>query len=276
MPRLTVDDGVELHYEEQGSGPLVVLGAYWSMHPSAFEPIIAELSGDHRVVHYHDRGTGESTAVGPYDLETAAADLAKLIGALGEPAVIVGTADAPARGVRVVAERPELAPAVVGVGGAPIGRSGFERSETLVASDSVVRALLAQVETDYRGALRGILAATNAQMSEDELRDRVAAQVLHCPQDAAAPRLRSWAEDEPLAYARAAGERLWVLVSSRMTGGWFPHGKEMARVVRELLPGAHLVEVEDGWVSRPDQTAAVIREITADVRAKAGESRISA
>ncbi len=176
----------------------------------------------------------------------------------------------------MAAQRPELVTAVVGVGGAPIGRSGFEHSETLVASESVVRALLAQVETDYRGALRGILTATNAQMSEDEVRDRVAAQVLHCPQQASAPRLRAWAEDEPLAYAEAAGGRLWVLVSSNMTGGWFPSGKEMARVVHELLPRAHVVEVEDGWISRPDQTAAVIREITADAAATAGESRIGA
>src|SRR5215210_5018720 len=100
MPRLSRPDGVEIHYEDRGEGPLVVLTSYWSMHPTALEPIIDELAGDHRVVRYDDRGLGESTRRGPYDLDTSAADLAALLRHLGEPAVLLGVADGPARAVR--------------------------------------------------------------------------------------------------------------------------------------------------------------------------------
>ena len=276
MPRATAADGVELHYEERGSGPLVVLSCYWSLHPSAFEPIARELERDHRVVTYHDRGSGLSAWSGPYDLDTAAADLLTVIEAAGGPAVVAGVADGPSRGVRALVERPDLVTAVVGAAGAPVGRTAFEEADVLASSESVVGALLQQVETDYRGVLRSVLAATNAQMGDDELRERVAAQAEHCPVEAAAPRLRAWAADEPAELGRAAGDRLWVLVSERLSGGWFPAGSEMARVVARILPEAHVVEVDDGWVSRPDQTAAVIRRATTGERAPASENRISA
>jgi pimeloyl-ACP methyl ester carboxylesterase len=266
MPRVSVADGVEIHYEQRGSGPLVVIASYWSMHPSALEPLIADLVTDHRVVRYDDRGTGRSTRAGPYDLETSTADLATLLRELGEPAVIVGVADGPARAVGVAAEHPELITAIVCPGGAPIGRANFAGADALATSDAVVEALLQQVETDYRGALRGLVGPTNLQMSEDELRQRITDQAEHVPVEAGAPRLRAWAGDDPLEHARAAGSKVWVLVTDGLTGGWFPIGNELAEAVRRLLPEANVAEIADGWVSRPDETAAVVRRITAERR----------
>jgi pimeloyl-ACP methyl ester carboxylesterase len=269
MPILERPRGVEIHYEEAGSGPLVVLVSYASMHPSAFGPITEELATDHRVVRYDDRGTGQSTRTGPYDLETATADLEILVEELGEPVVLLGTADGPVRAVRVAARRPELVRGVVAIGAAPLGRAAFTDSDTLVTSEPVVQALLSQLETDYRGALRSIVTATNEQMSEDEIRQRVAAQAEHCPVEAAAPRMRDWASADATADSLAVGDRFWVLVSERMAGGWFPAGAEMARVVERVLPEARVVDVSDGMVSRPDETAAVIRGITAAAAADA-------
>ncbi len=276
MSRLALDDGIEIHYEEHGSGPLVVLASYWSLHPSAFGPITRELAADHRVVHYHDRGTGLSTRAGPFDLDTSAADLEAVVEHLGEPAVVAGIGDGPLRGVRVAVRRPELVTAVVAVGGAPIGREELGRSDTLVASESVIRALQLQVETDYRGALRSLLAVTNAQMSEAELRDRIDQQIEHAPVEAAAPRLRAWIDDEPLHFGRGTGDRLWVCVADHQTGGWFPAGAEMASLVAETLPEAHIVEIADGWMSRPDETARVIRGITAPDDARVARNKINA
>jgi pimeloyl-ACP methyl ester carboxylesterase len=263
VPIASVGDGVEIYYEERGSGPLVVIGSYWSMHPSALEPLTRELAGDHRVVRYDDRGTGRSTQAGPFDMETGASDLAALIEELGEPAVIVGVADAPARAVRVAASRPDLVRAVVCAGGAPIGRNSFPAAETLATSESVVAALLQQVETDYRGTLRALVGSTNQQMSEDELRERIAAQAEHVPAATGAARLRAWAADDPLPFARAAGDKVWVLVTDGITGGWFPTGADLTAVVRDLLPEARIDEIEDGWVSRPDEAARIVRRITA-------------
>ena len=61
------EDGTEIHWSDQGEGPLVVLAPYSTFHPSVYDPIAAELAGDHRIVRYDDRGTGESTRAGPYD-----------------------------------------------------------------------------------------------------------------------------------------------------------------------------------------------------------------
>jgi pimeloyl-ACP methyl ester carboxylesterase len=276
MPSLERPDGVEIHFEERGSGPLVVLVSYWSMHPSVFDPLTKELVGDRRVVRYDDRGTGQSTRTGPYDLDTAAADLEALVEHLGEPAVLVGTADGPARAIRVAVRQPELVPAVVAIGGPPFGRAAFSDSDTLAASEPVVQALLSQVETDYRGGLRTLVTATNPQMSEDEVRQRVADQAEHCPVEAAAPRLHAWASDDRRDDSLAVGNRLWVVVSEAMAGGWFPAGAEMAAVVERVLPEANVVDVEDGMVSRPDLSAAVIRGVTATAAATSGQNAAGA
>ena len=61
MPRLARPDGVEIHWEERGEGPLVVLATQFFGFPEVFEDLLADLAGDHRVVTYHLRGTGEST-----------------------------------------------------------------------------------------------------------------------------------------------------------------------------------------------------------------------
>jgi pimeloyl-ACP methyl ester carboxylesterase len=253
---------VELHWEERGQGPLVVLASYWSMHPSLFEPMIGELEGDHRVVTYHDRGTGSSTRRGPYDLDTSAADLEAVIETAGGEAIVVAIADGCNRAVRVAAARPDLVRAVVTIGGAPVARPAMAGSDAMAASETVVGAFLEMAGTDYRSALRGIVGATNARLPEEEVRERVAMQVEHSPAEAAVPRLRAWAADDATEAARAAGDRLWFLMAPGLGGGWFPHGEDYERMIRGALPEAHLEAVDDGFISRPDQAAAVVRRIT--------------
>lgn len=271
MPTVTAPDGAELYFEEHGSGPLVVFASYWSFHPSVFERVGEELSADHTIVRYDDRGTGLSTRQGPYDLDTAARDLAVVIEAVGGPAIVVGTADGANRAVRVAGSDPELIEAVVAVGAAPLGRDKFSKLDVLSASEGVVDALLAQVEHDYKGTLRGILAATNDQMSEEELRARIDAQVEHVPQEAASARMREWANDQPLEWGLALGDRLWVLVAETLAGGWFPTGRAMAEVVDRELPEAQVVEIANGMISRPDETANVVRRITAKSAVRTGD-----
>jgi pimeloyl-ACP methyl ester carboxylesterase len=263
MATLERPDGVELHWEERGDGPLVVLGSYWSMHPTTFEPLIAELDGDHRVVLYHDRGTGSSTRRGPYDLETSSRDLEAVTCAAGGHAVVVTTADGCNRTVRVAARRPELVRAMITVGGAPLPRSAIDEYEAMLSSDTVVEAFLELAKTDYRSALRSLMGATNPQLGEEGMRRRVAIQVEHAPEEAGVARLQAWAADDATDYARAAAERLWFLSAPDMTGGWFPSGADYERMIRAEIPGAHVERVDDGLVSRPDQTASVIRRITA-------------
>jgi hypothetical protein len=52
-----------------------------------------------------------------------------------------------------------------------------------------------------------------------------------------------------------------------MGGGWFPSGREAVQLSRRLFPEAHVEEIEDGIMSRPELTAAIVRRVTAPLRA---------
>jgi len=265
--------GIELHWETRGEGPVVVLAPWWSGHPGVYEELLSDLVRDHRVVVWDARGTGSSTHAGPYDMQTDCADLEAVIEEAGGAAVVIATADGANRGVHVAARRPDLVAAVAALGTAPFARAHFEGSEGMIASDTVVGAFLEMLERDYRGALRTLLAATNAQMSEAELRERVGFQISYCPQDAAVARVHAWAEDNPTTAARETGERLWVLAAPDVAGLWLPPPSERRRLTEALIPEAQIVETEGstGPVSEPGFAADLIRRISAPLRVGAGE-----
>lgn len=263
MPSLRRDDGVELHWEQSGAGPLVVIACHWSGYPPVFEPLIDDLVSDHRIVTYDARGTGRSTRQGPHDMLTGAGDLAAIVEQAGEPAAIVTLTDACNRAVRVAAARPDLVTAVVAPGTLPIPRGAFEGTQAMISSDGVVDAFMEMLATDYRAAQRTMMTTANPQMTEEEVRQRVDLQVAYCPAGTAVERARAWADDDPLDAARECGSRLWLLWSPDMVGPWFPPLHEVSKLVGTLLPEAHLEQVADGPVSRPDLTAAIVRRVTA-------------
>jgi hypothetical protein len=137
----------------------------------------------------------------------------------------------------------------------------------MAASDTVVNAFLSMCETDYRGALRSLVTAGNPQMSEDEIRERVRMQADYQSQETTVARLRAWVDDDAVEDGRACGDRLWLLSAESIGGGWFPAGREAMELSRRLFPDAHVERIEDGIMSRPDATAAVVRRVTAPLRA---------
>ena len=257
MPSLTRPDGVELHWEEQGEGPLV-LGTFACLSsPDVFRELLDLLAEEHRVVTYDMRGAGRSTRQGPYDPETDAADLEAVLEELGEPAVIVATGDAFTRSVRVGARRPELVRAIVTPGGNPLGREAAEGSEGLAASESVIQMLVEMMRTDYRAALRTAISSANPQLDDDGVRERVDGMVAYVDQDVTLQRLLNWIRDSAEEEALALGDRLWML--EHPNNPWFP--PDIAVRTRERLPEAHIEIVSDGALSRPDFTVDVVREV---------------
>jgi hypothetical protein len=121
----------------------------------------------------------------------------------------------------------------------------------------VIEALLSMMDTDYRGALRTMIATANPDLDEDSVRERVNKSAERCPQSAAAPRMRSWIEDEAMGPSQAIGDKLWILEDG--SNPWF---LETTRRTAELLPEAHVHLVENGAVSRPDIAAGFIAELT--------------
>jgi pimeloyl-ACP methyl ester carboxylesterase len=270
MKKLTVPDGVSLAWDERGDGPLVLLANQFFGQAEIFGGLIEDLARDHRVVTYDLRGTGDSTRQGPYDFETDAADLVALIEAVGPPAVLVAFADGCNRAVRVGARYPEMVTAIVSPAGNPVGRQATEGTEALAGSDSVLAALLEMMGNDYRGALRTMIATANPAWDEERVRERVGMTVEMCPQEAAYPRLRDWIADNVAEEARALGDRLWLLEDG--SNPWFT--LEVARRTTSILPDAHILEVEDGAISRPDIAAGIVRGLTSgEPIGSAGETK---
>ena len=178
MPNLSRPGDVELHFEERGDGPLVVLAPYWSGQPDVYEGFLSDLSRDHRIVTWDARGSGESTHEGPYDLETDSSDLEAVLEHLGAAAVVIAVANGCNAATHVAARRGDLIATVLAFGAGPFSLSDFEGSEAMLSSEGVVTAFLEMLERDYRGALRTVFSSTNAQMSEDELRERISPRSL--------------------------------------------------------------------------------------------------
>jgi pimeloyl-ACP methyl ester carboxylesterase len=259
MPVLKLPDGAQLHWEERGEGPLVVIANQFFSESWVFEGLIALLASKHRVINYDPRGTGRSSQVPPYDIATDADDLNRLIEALGPPAVVIGMGDGSNRAVHAAAARPDLADAVVCAAGNPVGATAVEGTDGLAGSQSVLAALMSMMETDYRGALRTMIGTANPTFDEEKVRMRVNSTCESCPQEVAVSRMRSWIDDDALEPARALGDRLWILEP----GGnpWFPI--EVTRRSRKLIPEAHIHEVEEGALSRPDITVDFVSALTA-------------
>lgn len=82
MPSARLDE-LELHYEERGSGPALLLIAGIPVVASDWAAIAEPLSTTRRVIAYDNRGSGASTVTpGPYSTRQLAADAAGLLDAL--------------------------------------------------------------------------------------------------------------------------------------------------------------------------------------------------
>ena len=114
MPYLSLPS-LNLYYEEVGTGPETLVfshGLLWSHR--MFEAQIAELSKSYRVISYDHRGQGSSEVVGPFDMDTVAADAADLIRALvGGPVHFIGLSMGGFVGMRLAARHPELIKSLV-------------------------------------------------------------------------------------------------------------------------------------------------------------------
>jgi pimeloyl-ACP methyl ester carboxylesterase len=265
MPHVERPDGARLHLEGTGDGATIVLAPYWSGHPTVFAGLIADLARDHRVITWDARGTGESTRAGPHDIETDCDDLEAILEHLGGAAGVIGVANACNAVVHVAARRPELVDTAFALGAGPFSRAEFASTEGMIGSDSVIAAFLEMLQRDYRGALRTVIAATNPQMSEEEIRERVDLQVAYCPQEAAATRVREWADDDPTESAAGLGDRLWIVSAPDVAGPWLPSMEERRRIIAQTMPNAHFeaTDEESGPVSRPDVVANLIRRAVA-------------
>lgn len=229
-----------------------------------FEPATAELSPDHRVIRYDDRGTGGSERQGPHDFETLARDLEAVAEDAGvRDGVAACLLDGANRAVRAAARRPDLIAHVVCVGGAPLTREAYAGADSLITSETVVSAFAQMLGTDYRGAVRNLMETANPEMSDEEIRARVNGQIEHVPHDVAVAHLAAWRQDDAaMGFARELGDRLTILIGPGAGGGWFPPPGALEPVFAEHLPEASIGWIDQGIMSAPELTAQYVRALT--------------
>jgi pimeloyl-ACP methyl ester carboxylesterase len=258
VPFVEREDGVKLFWQESGEGPgLLVIHSY-IQHPKVLEGLLADLQSGHRTIRYDARGAGESTRKGPYDMATDVADLIAVVEAIGPIAAVVANGDASNRAVHAAAERPDLIPYVVSMETVPLARGQADGTEALVGSGGVLEALVAMMRVDYRSGLSASIQRGNPDMTEAELRERLDATASYVDHDAAVGRLEAWIADDPGDDPRLLGDRL--VVAYEGAGAWFP--SELTERGSAVLPEAQFVKLEGGAISRPDLTAAVVRQVT--------------
>ena len=84
MPHVTTNDGIRLHYVENGSGAPLVMIPGWSQTAAQFEAQTEGLSASRRVIAFDMRGHGESDKPEHgYKIQRLAMDLRNAIEALG-------------------------------------------------------------------------------------------------------------------------------------------------------------------------------------------------
>jgi pimeloyl-ACP methyl ester carboxylesterase len=262
MPTVERPDGAEIHWERQGRGPLVLVAhqILWS-YPTVYADLIGDLARDHLVVTYDPRGCGRSSRRGPYDAETDAADLRAVAEATRGQALALAVGYGYNLAARVATERRDLISHVLSVTPAAatmLPRSELKDSGLMGASDSVIEMVMTMFESDPRTALRAIIAATNPELDEDALRDRVDRASDYISAEAGFERVQTWLQDDTSDQTRALGDRLWIVHGEAEP---LFEGALGARVT-ELYPEAHIEQLPGGPISRPDLFAARIRRLT--------------
>jgi pimeloyl-ACP methyl ester carboxylesterase len=252
MPFLSRPDGVELHWEEAGDGPGVLLCNTFNLTP--VDGLVERLAPSRRVVSYEPRGLGRSTQQGPYDLATGVEDVEALLEETGAVDVAFGIGDGTHRAIRLADARPDLVGRVVFTSSA-LGRESGERSG-FAGSTEVLYALMSLLRRDYRSGLRQML--SGSAKGEDEERERLEELVAMIPQDSAIGYLEAWIAAESFDVARRLGDRLTALAYPG--NAWFPI--EMYEGMRAHLTEACFEFVEDGPMMRPDLAADVLLKVS--------------
>lgn len=111
----TPANGIDLNYEESGSGPATIVFAHGLlMDLHLYDAQRAALGDRYRCIAYDHRGQGASSPDGPFDMDTLTEDAVDLIRATGSaPCHFVGLSMGGFVGIRLAARYPDLVRSLV-------------------------------------------------------------------------------------------------------------------------------------------------------------------
>jgi pimeloyl-ACP methyl ester carboxylesterase len=259
-PALEAAPGVELAYEERGSGAPVVLVHGTGATRGFWTETLAALGDDVRALAYDRRGYGDSGAPEGYTATTVgehADDLAALIGVLGDgPAVVCGHSFGAIVALDLLLHQPELVRAAVLI---DPGLLWLAPSGAQEASEARAAAEAAAGERGPTGLIDAFIEGTCGPGFDSVLGpERMAAA--HAHPVAFVAELTAAANWSPAPRElRALDARVTLLAGRRSKQVWH----EVADALAAMLPNAQLRWADAGHllpIEAPDATADAIRE----------------
>jgi hypothetical protein len=194
-------------------------------------------------------------------MRTDIEDLIAVLEVTGPVRAVLANGDASNRAVHAAVERPELIPYVISMETVPLMPGQAADTDALVGSGGVLSALVGMMRTDYRAGMLAAIQRGNPDMTPEQARERLDATVTYCPHEAGLGRLEAWIADDPGDDPYTLGERL--IVAYEGAGAWFT--EQLHQRGQELLREAQFMKLDGGAISRPDLTAAVVRQVTGAV-----------
>jgi len=250
-------NGITISYHDSGgTGPVIVFSHGFLMDSSMFDPQVAELTPDYRVITWDERGFGGTPATAPFSYWDSTADLLALLDHLGiESAVLGGMSQGGFISLRAALKAPDRVRALVLID----SQAGLENPESVPAYEQMEQIWMEQ--------------------GPAPVQDVVAAIILGPPDGPVdyAPWFAKWAAADRDGFRLAfrclvdrddITERLGeincpALIIHGTADAAIP--MERAEVVRDGLAGpATLVQVEGGShaanLSHPEQVSAAIAD----------------
>jgi len=153
MATATVN-GITISYTDSGGdGPAVVLSHGYLMDSSMFDPQVAALTPEYRVITWDERGFGGTRATGPFTYWDSAADVIGLLDHLGiDQAVLGGMSQGGFLSLRAALKAPDRVRALVLID----SQAGLENPEVAPAYEQ-----MEQIWTEHGPApVQDVVAAT--------------------------------------------------------------------------------------------------------------------
>ena len=238
-------------YDDAGSGsPTFVFVHGWACDRTFWRPQFEDLSRDHRCIAVDLRARGESTGPAPYDVTTAADDVAALVEHLGAgPAIVVGHSLGGIVALLLNERHPEL------VLGTVLGDSPLSGAENFSRAVEAVR---------VGGVSPNMIESFFVPSTPPHVREHVESVMLNAPAEVAAGML-----DASDAYASRIDDLLKLADQKPLMAIWASkplgdpaHLRDVTMFIRqEPIPGTgHFFQLE-----KPAITNALLRAFLDDV-----------
>ena len=262
MPSTATADGVQVAYDVEGSGPLLLFVHGITENRTVWDPIVERLRGDFTCARLDLRGHGESGTSNEYDALAAAGDVTAVVEAVGaaEAPVVVGHSLGGIVATAYAAADGSAARAVVNV----------DQGLRLADFAALVRPLEAELRgPSFRDVYPVVLHSLGFDRIDPATQERLGAIHARAPQDVV---LGMWG---PL--FESTDEQIEALVDGLVAEVRVPYlslhgldlGPDYAGWLTTRIPTG-TVEVWDGdghWLHlvEPDRFAARVRDFVAEI-----------